>query len=132
MANGVQRQICFAHRYCQASEIKFRRELHQARIACEGCDSTYRRAIEVSFGKRKLRCIEHIEHLPANLQAATLAEVVEGAGQRHVEVSQTRAPQGVAPTISELGLLRTRGRAQRRRRSVRGRVKPPVYGAIAP
>src|SRR6267142_3119637 len=114
MANGVQRQICFAHRYCQASEIKFRRELHQARIACEGCDSTYRRAIEVSFGKRKLRCIEHIEHLPANLQAATLAEVVEGAGKRHVEISKTRTTQRVTPAISQLRLHRASSWIQRR------------------
>ncbi len=116
----------------QSLETEFRRELHQARIACEGCDPTYSTAVDVPFGKPKLSCIEHVEHLPANLQATTLTEVVERAGQGQVKVSKTWTSKSVAPTGTQPGLHRTRRRIQRRRGRICRRIKPPIYGAFIP
>src|SRR5919108_3424212 len=100
--------------------MELQRELHHARIACEGCDSARRATVDVPFGKSELGMVQHIEHLPAKFQAATLAEVVEGAGQRKVKIGNAWSAQGVATARAEARRIGSR---------VGGGVIPAIYRA---
>src|SRR5437870_4378500 len=60
----VEGPLCALSR--SSSKIEFRRELHHACVSCEGCDSPNSATVNIPFRKSKLRCIEHVEHLPAN------------------------------------------------------------------
>src|SRR3954469_9174334 len=87
--------------YCLPSEVELQRELHHARVAGERGDAAGRRARDVPVGQAELRRVEDVEDLPAELQLPVLAEVVEHARQRRVEVRQARAAHGVAAAVAE-------------------------------
>src|SRR5438552_7050831 len=83
------------------SEDKLQRELHYSGISCQSGDSTRGAIGDVILGKSELRRVEHIEHLPAQLQATTFTEILESPAQPKVEVYVVRSPQRVSAAVAQ-------------------------------
>ena len=77
--------------------------------------------------------IEDVEDLPAELQAASFAEIIERPGQAEIKVGIARPAQRIAPAVAEPALrgisgLRGIGRL---RFGIGSGVKPGVDGSLA-
>src|SRR5258706_3688617 len=112
------------------SEDKLQRELHYSGIARQSGDSTRGGIGDVVLRESKLRRVEHIEHLPTELQATTFTEILESPAQPKIEVDVVRSPQRVTAAVAQPrfdGVVL--GRISCRRRGVgrtRASVKPLV------
>src|SRR5688572_8117453 len=103
-----------------ALEVELQGELHNARVAGKRRDAGDGGAGAVALRQAELGRIRGVEVLPAELQAAPFAEVIERARDREVEILQSGAVQRVAPAGAE---------PSRRRHRIRIRVEPQVGAA---
>src|SRR5690349_7665660 len=112
----------------QASRRESQGELHHPRIARQRRNLPEAAGVYVVRRKAKLRRVEQVERLPAELQVATLAELREAARQGKVYVRIPWSPHVVAGASAQSwnrSRIR-RVRVRRSRRSKLGRIEPAV------
>src|SRR6266513_3052325 len=83
----------WSHALRNGSEGESKRKLHHARIAGKTCDFAKAARVHIVRGKPEIRRIQKIESLPAEFEAASLAEVAEGSRKRKIHVRHARAAQ---------------------------------------